>query len=635
MRDPAPIAPGLPEGGPTVLDSDPAEPPPSVGLRLFEGPPPPTETVQILTDRAFGEVLAYAAPDVAQDDLVIVTNAAGNVSARGGGGDDVIVVRSAVQGDVSGGPGADTIVLETSAQLSDFDFEAGDRVVIVTPDPALTTVTRTFDPLGTDIYDFRFDGATSGPVNIRVRASSDDLVDVGAFLLARPDQLGLPDLPWNLYGLYGDLAPAPPPGPGGFSIGPTLVGPDETAVGGDGADEFQTFGDGPVGVIAGLGPDRVTLANRGGGSVTLGFTPGAPPSSVIAPFTFDVIYLPGKPGQTDQARDVVEVTPDATGSFEIFNFEPDFDTLALYGFEAVRSLDDLQTITTEGETGAAVIRLSDALELTVYGGLDAENIFLAPDANVFDPQAPGPEVTPAPIATNGPDRITGTPQADAIDALGGNDTVKGLAGGDFIDLGAGDDIVLSGAGNDTVLGGDGDDTIKAGAGDDSIEGGAGNDVILSGDGNDTILGGAGNDVIKPGRGDDVMDGGAGDDILAGFRGDELLVGGAGNDTLLGNLDDDTLTGGAGDDRMQGGPGRDTFVFDTPEWGDDRIVLDFLPQSDTLDFRGSGLAFADLSIIQAGDNVLIEAGDSSILVNSARFGPLDVADFAGDVLLFDA
>ncbi|SEA63379.1 calcium-binding protein [Rubrimonas cliftonensis] len=238
-------------------------------------------------------------------------------------------------------------------------------------------------------------------------------------------------------------------------------------------------------------------------------------------------------------------------------------------------------------------------------------------------------------ATEGPDRINGTAGPDVIASLGGNDTVKGFASDDDIVLGADDDIALGGSGDDTIEGGDGNDTIKSGAGDDSIEGGAGNDVILSGDGDDTILGGAGNDTIKPGRGNDVMDGGAGDDILVGFRGDEVLVGGAGNDTLLGNLDDDTITGGAGDDRLQGGPGFDVFVFDTAEWGDDRIVLDFLPQSDTLDFRGSGLALADLSITQAGDNVLIEAGDSSILVNSARFGALDVADFAGDVLLFDA
>ncbi|SEA63328.1 choice-of-anchor L domain-containing protein [Rubrimonas cliftonensis] len=282
------------------------------------------------------------------------------------------------------------------------------------------------------------------------------------------------------------------------------------------------------------------------------------------------------------------------------------------------------SITLEGDFEDATFSVNTADGSTFVTASGVANPFVG---------APGSFETPTQTGTEGPDRLTGTPQEDVILALGGNDTVKGLADADAIDLGAGDDIVLSSGGNDTVLGGDGDDTIKSGAGDDSIDGGAGNDVILSGDGNDTILGGDGNDVIKPGRGNDVMDGGAGDDILVGFRGDEVLVGGAGNDTLLGNLDDDTITGGAGDDRLQGGPGRDVFVFDTPEWGDDRIVLDFLPQSDTLDFRGSGLALADLSITQVGDNVLIEAGDSSILVNSARFGALDVADFAGDVLLF--
>ncbi|SEB04424.1 Hemolysin-type calcium-binding repeat-containing protein [Rubrimonas cliftonensis] len=267
------------------------------------------------------------------------------------------------------------------------------------------------------------------------------------------------------------------------------------------------------------------------------------------------------------------------------------------------------------------------------GPTDAGPTDGGPSPVPLSPVAPDSQTGGGDAATAGDDRLAGGSGDDVIDALAGDDVVKSGAGDDAIDLGAGDDIALSGSGADTVLGGDGNDTVKSGAGNDSIDGGAGDDVILSGDGNDTILGGDGNDTIKPGRGDDVMDGGAGDDILVAFRGDEMLIGGAGNDTLLGNLDDDTLIGGAGDDRLQGGPGRDVFVFDAAEWGHDRIVLDFLPQSDTLDFRGSGLALADLSITQAGDNVLIEAGDSSILVNSARFGPLNVADFAGDVLLF--
>ena len=56
----------------------------------------------------------------------------------------------------------------------------------------------------------------------------------------------------------------------------------------------------------------------------------------------------------------------------------------------------------------------------------------------------------------------------------------------------------------------------------------------------------------------------------------------------------------------------------------------------IDYTGSGLGFGDLSITQAGGNVLIEAGADSILVNSQRLGPLDASAFTpGDVLLFDA
>ena len=200
-------------------------------------------------------------------------------------------------------------------------------------------------------------------------------------------------------------------------------------------------------------------------------------------------------------------------------------------------------------------------------------------------------------ATQGADRLIGGPVADRIAALGGDDVVKSGAGADLVFLGVGADRVLAGDGDDTVFGGDGDD------------------------------------VILPGRGNDVIEAGHGDDIARGFRGDELLIGGDGNDTLLGGLDDDTLIGGAGDDRLQGGPGRDTFVFDSRDFGHDRIVLDFRPGSDAIDFRGSGYGFDDLTISQSGGNVLIEAGDSSILVSAVRLGPLDVADFTQDMFLF--
>ncbi|SEA63305.1 trypsin-like peptidase domain-containing protein [Rubrimonas cliftonensis] len=287
----------------------------------------------------------------------------------------------------------------------------------------------------------------------------------------------------------------------------------------------------------------------------------------------------------------------------------------------------------DGASGSQIIGvLSTGATATFIDGDAFDDIAGWVAENGDGPPVAPPPVAPPPVAPT-PDISVPPPAPDAVTGGPGADVFIGGAEPDDVDLGDGDDRALSRDGDDTLRGGAGDDTLKSGDGEDLLDGGAGNDVILSGDGDDTILGGDGDDTIKPGRGDDVMDGGAGDDILVAFRGDEMLIGGAGNDTLLGNLDDDTLIGGAGDDRLQGGPGRDIFVFDTAEWGHDRIVLDFLPQSDMLDFRGSGLGFADLSVTQAGGNVLIEAGDSSILVNSARFGALDAADFAGDVLLF--
>ena len=51
--------------------------------------------------------------------------------------------------------------------------------------------------------------------------------------------------------------------------------------------------------------------------------------------------------------------------------------------------------------------------------------------------------------------LTGTPQADQIDAKGGNDTVTALAGADLVRAGEGNDTVDAGPGNDRVRGGPG------------------------------------------------------------------------------------------------------------------------------------------------------------------------------------
>jgi|GEM_PF-1484670 len=235
----------------------------------------------------------------------------------------------------------------------------------------------------------------------------------------------------------------------------------------------------------------------------------------------------------------------------------------------------------------------------------------------------------------GKDRIIAGAMDDVVDGGADRDVIKTSGGADEVFGGEGDDVVLAGLGDDDVDGGEGNDVIKTAHGADRIWGGDGDDIVLSGVDDDEIHGGDGNDVIKPSYGEDLIEGDAGDDVVIGFRGDETLIGGDGNDKLLGNLGDDVINGGPGDDRMQGGPGRDRFVIDLAEFGNDKIVLDFRPRSDVIDFSGSGLSAEDMTVKQAGANVKItfDGVSSSLLVNAQRFGGLDVANFDDGVFIF--
>jgi Ca2+-binding RTX toxin-like protein len=79
------------------------------------------------------------------------------------------------------------------------------------------------------------------------------------------------------------------------------------------------------------------------------------------------------------------------------------------------------------------------------------------------------------IGTDGSNKLSGTPAADVIAALGGNDKVSGLAGNDRICGGAGKDTLNAGKGNDRLFGQAGKDTLNGGPGNDELKGGAGKD----------------------------------------------------------------------------------------------------------------------------------------------------------------
>ena len=158
---------------------------------------------------------------------------------------------------------------------------------------------------------------------------------------------------------------------------------------------------------------------------------------------------------------------------------------------------------------------------------------------------------------------------------------------------------------------------------DTLVGTAGDDLIDGLGGNDTISGRAGNDRLYGGPGDDTLNGEAGSDTLEG---------GAGIDVLDGGADDDTLNGGAGTDTLTGGGGSDTFAFGFDHGND--TVTDFADGTDDIDFRGSGLLYADLTIVADGADTVVSHRDRHHRRHSIRLTGVSVTTIGPDDFLFD-
>jgi Ca2+-binding RTX toxin-like protein len=151
--------------------------------------------------------------------------------------------------------------------------------------------------------------------------------------------------------------------------------------------------------------------------------------------------------------------------------------------------------------GSPTIDAGAAVDMMGTADLDGDprTVGAAPDIGadefVLSPPAPPPVLTPPPTSTppvtatpaackgktativgdKGPNKLSGTPAADVIAALGGNDKVSGLAGNDTICGGGGNDTLKGGQGTDTLLGQKGRDTLKGGQGKDMLKGGPGRD----------------------------------------------------------------------------------------------------------------------------------------------------------------
>lgn len=222
------------------------------------------------------------------------------------------------------------------------------------------------------------------------------------------------------------------------------------------------------------------------------------------------------------------------------------------------------------------------------------------------------------IGTEGDDRFFGSRGAETMEGGNGDDLLAGGGGADRLFADGGQDRIEAGAGSDVAFGGAGDDTIAGQGARDRLLGGAGADAIFGGAGGDTIRGSGGADTILGQGGSDRLSGGGKADVIDG---------GVGRDTIDGGPGRDTIFGGAGADFLSGGGGVDFLVFearsgaDTVEKFQDGMTrLVFLTENSQVG------AFDDLTITQAGRDVLIAFRGGSILLLDERAGAITEADF---------
>ncbi len=223
--------------------------------------------------------------------------------------------------------------------------------------------------------------------------------------------------------------------------------------------------------------------------------------------------------------------------------------------------------------------------------------------SVLDSGLQGVPVTPDGV------RITG----EIIDGDGGANNLIGTALNDSIEGGAGADMIDGGRGADLLIGGTGADTLTGRGGQDTLEGNGGRDMLVGNGGKDHLNGGGGKDILEGNGGKDTLEGAGGRDDLNGGGGKDELDGGGGKDRI---------EGGRGADLLTGGGGRDTFFFERGSGAD--TILDWRDRQDRIEIDGA--SFAQLSIDQRGDDVLISFANIRVTVEDADADLFTTADF---------
>ena len=117
--------------------------------------------------------------------------------------------------------------------------------------------------------------------------------------------------------------------------------------------------------------------------------------------------------------------------------------------------------------------------------------------------------------------------------------------------------------------------------------------------------------------------------INGGMGDDMLTGGLANDFLVGGAGNDRLNGQGGNDSFIGGAGADVFVF-TGTAGNDRII-DFVANTDKIDFTAYGITVDNVMVTQVGADTLVAVdtnfdGMADFQLTLAGIAPPPAADY---------
>ncbi len=200
-----------------------------------------------------------------------------------------------------------------------------------------------------------------------------------------------------------------------------------------------------------------------------------------------------------------------------------------------------------------------------------------------------------------------------------HETLYGGKGNDFL-------FSLYAAGHNKLNGGADNDTLTGGH-HDFLCGGASNDLLdaSSGDGYNKLYGGSGNDTLAGNHhdklyganGNDVLNTSAseGFNVLRGENGNDILQAGV-HDTIFGGQGNDIISFLQGENEATGGKGNDQFQLANYRLPvEPNTITDFKPGKDMLTINQVRdiNSFADLTLTQDDDDVVVSFGDQDIAI----------------------